>query len=97
MAKVRDRLKILYDMTKTIQGTLGKCLYLSAITKACRLEPSTYYDRADRYFEVLRDYGLITIASPQGKREATLTKKGKAFIFYYEQILNLFSGHNYMG
>ena len=95
MARVRDRLKILYDMLKAIDKMRGGCLYLSCIRKVANLGTPSYHDHAERYFDVLKDFGMIIVASPQGKREATITKKGKAFIFYYEQILNLFSGYNY--
>jgi len=94
--KVRDRLKILYDILKAIDNVKGGCLYISCIRKVADLGSPSYQDHAERYFNVLKDHAMIIVASPQGKREATITKKGKAFIFYYEQILNLFSGHNYM-
>ena len=99
MTNPRDRLKILYDILKAINDTRGGCLYISCIRKVASLgfqQYSPYNDRAERYIDVLKDFGMIIVASPQGKREATITKKGKAFMFYYEQILNLFSGHNYM-
>lgn len=99
MTRVRDRLKILYDILKAINDVKGGCLYISCLRKVANLGTphySPYNDRAERYFTILKDFGLIIVASPQGKREASITKKGKAFMFYYEQILNLFSGHNYM-
>jgi len=92
----RDRLKILYDILKAIDDVRGDCLYLSCIRKVAHLGSPSYQDHAERYFDVLKDFGMIIVASPQGKREASITKKGKAFMFYYKQILNLFSGHNYM-
>jgi len=95
MTSPRDRLKILYDILKTINDVKGGCLYISCIRKLADLGTPSYHDRAERYFDVLKDFGMIIVANPQGKREATITKKGKAFIFYYEQILNLFSGYNY--
>jgi len=96
MTKTRDRLKILYDILKAIDNMKGGCLYLISIRKVANLGTPSYHDHAERYFDVLKDHAMIFVASPQGHREATITKKGKAFIFYYEQILNLFSGHNYM-
>ena len=95
MAKVRDRLKILYDILKAINDMRGGCLYLSCVRNVANLGSPSYQDHAERYFDVLKDFGMIIVASPQGKREASITKKGKAFMFYYEQILNLFDGYNY--
>lgn len=94
--KNRDRLKILYDILKAIDKMRGGCLYISVIRKVAHLGSPSYQDHAEKFFDVLKDFGMIIIASPQGKREATITKKGKALIFYYEQILNLFDGYNYI-
>jgi len=96
LTRVRDRLKILYDILKAIDKMKGGCLYTSVIRKVANLGTPCYNDHAEKYFDVLKDFGMIIVASPQGHREATITKKGKAFIFYYEQILNLFDGYNYM-
>jgi len=95
--KHRDRLKILYDILKAIDAVRGGCLYIDSIKKTSKLGfAAKYHDRAEDYFSTLKDFGLIIVASPQGKREATITAKGKAFMFYYEQILNLFDGYNYL-
>jgi predicted transcriptional regulator len=98
MTRPRDRLKILYDILKAINDVRGGCLYISVVRKTAELgtpQYSPYNDRAERYFDTLKDFGMIIVASPQGKREATITKKGKAFMFYYERILDLFDGYNY--
>ena len=95
MVRPRDRLKILYDILKAIDDVRDDCLYLSCIREVAHLGTPVYHDPAEKYFDLLKDFGMIIVASPQGKREATITKKGKAFMFYYEQILNLFDGYNY--
>ncbi len=97
MTRPRDRLKILYDILTTINDVRGDCLYISCIKKAAKIQAtSCYYDRSEEYFDILKDHGLVIVASPEGKREATITKKGKQFIFRYERILDLFSGYNYI-
>ncbi len=96
MGKPRDRLKILYDMLKAIDAIRGDCLYVSCVRKTAKLEPAIYHTYAEQYFDTLKEHGLIIVASPQGKREATITKKGKQFIYRYERILALFSGYNYL-
>jgi len=95
--KQRDRLKILYDILKAIDAVRGGCLYISCIKQTAKLGFAIpkYRDRVENYFDTLKDHGLIIVASPQGKREATITKKGKQFIYRYERILKLFSGWNY--
>ena len=96
MIRHRDRLKILYDILKAINETNGGCLYISCIRNVAHLGTPSYHDRVEGYYNTLIDFGMITVARPQGKREASITNKGKQFILRYERLLKLFAGYNYL-